>query len=74
MSGQNFEEKAFSLIDNLNSLSQRHKFKICVDGGVKSNLISKFSSERVVSGSDVLNNKNPKRQIMRLQTLSRYEK
>ena len=74
VSGQNFEEKAFSLIDNLNSLSQRHKFKICVDGGVKSNLISKFSSERVVSGSDVLNNKNPKRQIMRLQTLSRYEK
>ena len=47
---------------------------MCVDGGVKSNLISKFSSERVVSGSDVLNNKNPKRQIMRLQTLSRYEK
>ena len=74
VSGQNFEEKAFSLIDNLNSLSQRNKFKICVDGGVKSNLISKFSSERVVSGSDVLNNKNPKRQIMRLQTLSRYEK
>ena len=74
MSGQNFEEKAFSLINNLNSLSQRNKFKICVDGGVKSNLISKFSSERVVSGSDVLNNKNPKRQIMRLQTLSRYEK
>ena len=27
VSGQNFEEKAFSLIDNLNSLSQRHKFK-----------------------------------------------
>ena len=74
VSGQNFEEKSFSLIDNLNSLSQRNKFKICVDGGVKSNLISKFSSERVVSGSDVLNNKNPKRQIMRLQTLSRYEK
>jgi len=74
VSGQNFEEKAFNLIDNLNSLSQRNKFKICVDGGVKSNLISKFSSEGVVSGSDVLNNKNPKRQIMRLQTLSRYEK
>ena len=74
VSGQNFEEKAFSLINNLNSLSQRNKFKICVDGGVKSNLISKFSSERIVSGSDVLSNKNPKRQIMRLQTLSRYEK
>jgi len=74
VSGQNFEPKAFELINKLNSLSQRKKFRVCVDGGVKSNLISKFSSERVVSGSDVLNNKNPKRQIMRLQTLSRYEK
>ena len=74
VSGQSFNEKAFNLIDKLNNLSQRRKFKICVDGGVKSNLMSKFSSERVVSGSDVLNNKNPKKQIMRLQTLSRYEK
>ena len=74
VSGQNFEKKAFVLVDKLNSLNQRRKFKICVDGGIKSNLISKISSERVVSGSDVLNNKNPKNQIMRLQTLSRYEK
>ncbi len=74
VSGQKFNETTFKLIDDLNSLNQRKKFKICVDGGVKSNLISKFSSEKVVSGSDVLNNKNPKQQIMRLQTLSRYEK
>ena len=74
VSGQNFEQKSFALIGKLNSLDQRKKFKICVDGGVKSNLISKFSSERVTSGSDVLNNINPKRQMMRLQTLSRYEK
>ena len=74
ISGQNFQDEAFNLIKRLNSLNQRKKFRVCVDGGVKSNLISKFSSERVVSGSDVLNNKNPKRQIMRLQTLSRYEK
>ena len=74
VSGQNFEERSFALLDRLNSLSHRKKFKVCVDGGVKSNLISKFSSERVASGSDVLNNTNPKRQIMRLQTLSRYEK
>ena len=65
VSGQNFEEKSFALIDRLNSLSHRKKFKVCVDGGIKSNLISKFSSERIASGSDVLNNTNPKRQIMR---------
>jgi pentose-5-phosphate-3-epimerase len=74
VSGQNFNKKSFDLIKKLNSLNQRKQFKVCVDGGVKSNLISKFSSERVVSGSDVLNNQNPKQQIMRLQTLSRYEK
>ena len=74
VSGQKFEPKAFALIDKLNSLNQRKKFRVCVDGGVRSSLISKFSSERIVSGSDVLNNQNPKRQIMRLQTLSRYEK
>ena len=74
VSGQSFEKKSYDLIDKLNNLSERKNFKICVDGGVKSNLISKFVSERVVSGSDVLNNENPKKQIMRLQTLSRYEK
>ena len=74
VSGQNFEPKTFTLINKLNSLNQRKKFRVCIDGGIKSNLISKFTCERVVSGSDVLNNKNPKRQIMRLQTLSRYEK
>tara|TARA_Y100000294_G_scaffold86755_1_gene81165 strand:- start:4563 stop:5630 length:1068 start_codon:yes stop_codon:yes gene_type:complete len=74
VSGQNFNKKSFDLINKLNKLNQRKKFKVCVDGGVKSNLISKFTSERIVSGSDVLNNQNPKRQIMRLQTLSRYEK
>ena len=74
ISGQNFEKKSFTLIDRLNSINNRKKFKVCVDGGVKSNLISKFSSEKIATGSNVLNNPNPKRQIMRLQTLSRYEK
>ena len=74
LSAQMFDESAFNLIEMLNNSDSRKMFKVCVDGGVKSNLISKFSSDRVVSGSDVLNNKNPKRQIMRLQTLSRYEK
>ena len=33
-------------------------------GGVKSNIINKFISEKVVSGSDVLNNEHPVKRIM----------
>ena len=74
ISGQSFDIKVLNLIDKLNKSKLRNKFNICVDGGIKSNLLSKFTSERIVSGSDVLNSLNPKRRIMRLQTLSRYEK
>ena len=74
ISGQVFENKAFDLIKKLNDINQRKNFKICVDGGVKSNLISKINSEKVVSGSYILNNEFPRKEIMRLQTLSRYEK
>ena len=52
----------------------RNDFTVCVDGGVKSKIINKFISEKVVSGSEVLNNANPIRKIMSLQTLARYEK
>ena len=45
-----------------------------MDGGVKSNLINKFTSEKIVSGSDVLNSDHPVRRIMKLQTVARYEK
>ena len=39
-----------------------------------SNLINKFISEKVVSGSDVLNSSHPIKKIMKLQTVARYEK
>ena len=73
-SGQDFHEKSFKLIDQVNSMKQRKKFIVCVDGGVKSKIINKFISEKVVSGSEVLNNPNPIKKIMSLQTLARYEK
>ena len=74
MSGQKFNERSYKLIEKINSLKFRNKFTVCVDGGVKSNIINKFISEKVVSGSDVLNNIHPVRRIMMLQTLARYEK
>ena len=63
-SGQNFNFQVLNLIDKLNKSKLRNQFNICVDGGITSNILSKFSSEKVVSGSDVLNSSNPKRKIM----------
>ena len=74
ISGQKFNFKSIELIDTINKSKYRKKISICVDGGITSNLIPKFSCEKIVSGSDVLNSPNPKRKIMKLQTLSRYEK
>ncbi len=74
ISGQKFNEKSYKLIEKINSLKFRDKFSVCVDGGVKSNIINKFISEKVVSGSDVLNNIHPVKRIMMLQTVARYEK
>ena len=55
-------------------MKSRNRFTVCVDSGVKSKIINKFISEKVVSGSEVLNNHNPIKKIMSLQTLARYEK
>ena len=73
-SGQKFNEEAYNLIERINLLKNRKKLNGCVDGGVKSNLINKFMSEKIVSGSDVLNSDHPIKKIMKLQTLARYEK
>ena len=73
-SGQKFNESSYNLIERINLLKTRNKIIVCVDGGVKSNLINKFTSEKIVSGSDVLNSDHPVRRIMKLQTVARYEK
>ena len=74
VSGQKFNTESYNLIERINLLKKRNKLNICVDGGVKSNLINKFTSEKVVSGSDVLNSEHPVKKIMKLQTVARYEK
>ena len=60
-------------IKQLNNLSFRKQFSLCVDGGVNENIVNILDAENIVSGSSVLKNKDPKRQIMRLQTIGRYE-
>ena len=74
VSGQQFNEMSYSLIERINLLKIRNNLTVCVDGGVKSHLINKFTSEKVVSGSDVLNSEYPVKKIMKLQTVARYEK
>ena len=73
VSGQKFQENSFDLIKSLNNHKNRNRFSLNVDGGVYNKNISKIKSENVVSGSYVLNSKNPIRNIMILQTSSQYE-
>ena len=72
-SGQNFDIIGLDRIKELNSLSFRNQFVLCVDGGVDENIVGILAVENIVSGSSVLRNADPKRQIMRLQTAGRYE-
>jgi ribulose-phosphate 3-epimerase len=72
-SGQKFDLDGVSSIKKINSLPFRNQFSLCVDGGVNEDIIKLIEAEYVVSGSSVLKNSNPKRQIMRLQTQGRYD-
>jgi len=62
------------LINTVNRFRNKKNIKICVDGGVNIKNINLFNCEKIVSASDILNSNKPKRKIMSLQTLSRYEK
>ena len=49
-SSQEFNEKSYELIDKINSMKIKMIYSLW-DGGVKSKIINKFISEKVVSGS-----------------------
>lgn len=72
-SGQKFDTDGLLRIKQINKFSFRSQFVLCVDGGVNENIINVLEAENIVSGSSVLKSNNPKRQIMRLQTVGRYE-
>ena len=72
-SGQKFDIDGLKRIKQINALSFRNQFVLCVDGGVNENIIGILEAENIVSGSFVLKSTDPKRQIMRLQTVGRYE-
>lgn len=72
-SGQKFDMDGLQRIKQINSLPFRNQFVLCIDGGVNENIVNLLDVENIVSGSSVLKNPDPKRQIMRLQTVGRYE-
>ena len=71
-SGQKFLEKSFDLISKINEIQKRKKINLFVDGGINRENIKKMNVENIISGSDVLNSKDPREQIMRLKTFGRY--
>ena len=71
-SGQKFVEKSFDLISKINEIQKRKKINLFVDGGINRENIKKMNVENIISGSDVLNSKDPREQIMRLKTFGRY--
>ena len=72
-SGQKFNIRALDLIKRIDKNRSRKKMKILVDGGVNSKIIKKINCEKIVSGAAVLRSEKPIIEIMKLQTVSRYE-
>jgi pentose-5-phosphate-3-epimerase len=72
-SGQKFDVGIMQWINELDKRKNRNNFKICVDGGVNNETIKLLNVEKVVSGSFVLNAKDPIMQIMYLQTSGEYD-
>jgi len=72
-SGQKFNDESYELINQLDKSFKRKNFNLLVDGGVNSKIIKKINCEKIVSGAAVLNSRKPIYEIMKLQTVSRYE-
>ena len=72
-SGQNFKITSLELIKKLNDHPFRNKVSLNVDGGVNNENIKHLKSDYVISGSYILNGKDPIKNIMILQTSSQYE-
>lgn len=73
-SGQKFNQQAQKLIKEFNIHPIRKRVTLSVDGGVSLSLIPFLKSDKAISSSDILNSKRPKIQIMKLKTLSRYQR
>ena len=66
-SGQQFQEKAYSDINQINKITSKRKFELCVDGGVNYFNAKNIKSEEIVSGSFILNSKKPVETLLKLK-------
>lgn len=73
-SGQPFLGEALDRVSEIESWDERKHLDLCVDGGISEKNVGLIRAEIVVSGSSVLAHANPRRQVMRLQTSSSYER
>ena len=53
-------------------IQKKKDIKLYIDGGINKENIKHINAENIISGSEVLNNKDPREQIMRLKTFGRY--
>lgn len=70
-SGQKFVEDGFKLIKKFNEFKNKNKhiFNFCIDGGINQNNFKNIDADILISGSNILDNKSPKKQIMLLHSL-----
>lgn len=72
-SGQKFDEKVLSWINEFDTFSNRKDFTLCIDGGVNDSNIELLNKvDSVVTGSYVLNSESPIKNILYLQTSGEY--
>lgn len=72
-SGQSFKMDSLETISKINNHKFRNRISLVIDGGVNNKNIPLIKSENIVSGSYVINSKDPIKNIMILQTASQYE-
>lgn len=73
LSGQKFDEKVLSWINEFDTFRNRKDFTLCIDGGVNDSNIHYLNKvDSVVTGSFVLNSTNPIKNIIYLQTSGEY--
>ena len=66
-SGQQFIEKSYSDINNINKITSNRKFELCVDGGVNYFNAKNIKSDEIVSGSFILNSPKPSQTLLRMK-------
>ena len=66
-SGQQFLEKSYLDINDINEMTSRRNFELTVDGGVNYFNAKNIKSDEIVSGSFILNNKNPIETLLKMK-------